>query len=205
MTQEQEQLQAPAGLILASASPRRLAICRALGLKPRVAVANCPEITDGDPSKIVTDNALAKAKTVLKRALLGYLVLGADTVVVKNHQILGKPRGRKEAAEMLQSLGGDWHWVYTGMAVLDAEGNSALGFSATRVKFAALSAEEIMWYLATQEPFDKAGAYGIQGPGGIFIEGIEGDYNTVVGLCPRLLYTLSSQLGYDVKKLVKLV
>ncbi len=189
--------------VLASASPRRLEICRNLGLEPKVMAVDCLELASGSPEEIVCLNAENKAKAAGKQIGAGYLILGADTIVVKEGRILGKPRNKEEAREMLELLSGSWHRVYTGMSLLYGGKDPQTNFSFTEVKFAPLKREEINWYLESKEPFDKAGAYGIQGKGGLFIEEIRGDYNTVVGLCPRLLGELMEALNYDIKEYLK--
>lgn len=198
-------LLAPDKLILASASPRRLEICRALGLEPEVMLGDCPEITEGLPQQIVLQNARNKALALSPKIQPRQLLLAADTVVEFKGRVLGKPQNQEEAASWLGELSGAWHRVYTGMALLDENEKLAQAYRCTQVKFAVLDEADIQWYLKTGEPMDKAGAYGIQGKGGMFIEEIKGDYGTVVGLCPRLLFLLGEELGYDLKTLVKFV
>ena len=121
----------------------------------------------------------------------GSLVLGADTVVVVDDQILGKPRDQNDSCRMLRLLNGRWDQVLTGVALVnDVTGQSKVAHEVTEVRFAVMSDEEINWYVATGEPMDKAGAYAIQGHGALFIKEIRGDYFNVVGLPVRLLYRL---------------
>jgi septum formation protein len=138
--------------------------------------------------------AQTKAETVAKRISSPRLVLGADTVVVIDGEILGQPRDDSDACRMLKLLSGKWHEVVTGIALMRA-GRTAqvlIDHETTRVRFCEISADEIDWYVSTGEPRDKAGAYAIQGRGALFIEEIQGDYFNIVGLPVRLLYELIS-------------
>jgi septum formation protein len=123
-------------------------------------------------------------------------VLGADTVVVIESEILGQPRDDEDARRMLKLLSGNWHEVVTGVAVMltGPTPQILIDHETTRVRFCKMSAKEIDWYVSTGEPRDKAGAYAIQGKGAIFIEEIEGDYFNIVGLPIRLLYELWSKI-----------
>ncbi len=141
--------------------------------------------------------ALDKAGAVASLYADG-LVIGADTVVVLDHQVLGKPAGPEEAVEMLTRLSGRDHEVTTGLAVVDAaSGDSRSDSVTTVVSFARLSPRVISRYVATGEPLDKAGAYAIQGFGALLIEGIDGCYYNVVGLPLRRLAEMLEELGYD--------
>jgi septum formation protein len=122
------------------------------------------------------------------------LVLGADTTVVVNNQILGQPIDDADAKRMLQLLSGMWHEVLTGVAVARVGGESRVDYETTRVRFAEMSEQEIDWYISTGEARGKAGAYGIQGAAGLFIQEIEGDYFNIVGLPIRLVYELTGQV-----------
>lgn len=136
----------------------------------------------GDPSVQVEALALKKARSVAEYLDDG-LVIGADTVVVRSGRILGKPSSMAEAAAMLQNLEGTSHEVFTGVAVVNAvDGRALVDHERTLVKFRPLTATEIGAYVATGEPLDKAGAYGIQGLGSLLVERIEGCYTNVVGL-----------------------
>lgn len=171
-------------LILASASPRRRELMSLLGLPFEVIVSNVAEVTAKhlSPEETVKDLALQKARAVADNLANG-LVIGADTIVVSAAKILGKPANEEEAYWMLKELSGQEHHVYTGIALLDkASGGLEVAAEVTMVKFKELSDGEIRAYLATGEPFDKAGAYAIQGRAAVFIEGIIGDYYNVVGL-----------------------
>lgn len=172
-------------LILASASPRRRELLRQIGAEFEVEVSHAPEIIDESlkPEEMVQQLALQKASAVAQNHTEG-LVLGADTIVVNQGVLLGKPGSYEEAASMLQSLSGRWHQVMTAVALVDASGTKEpwVSVEITNVKFRELSEADIMAYLATGESMDKAGAYGIQGFGALLVEKIEGCYFNVVGL-----------------------
>ena len=124
------------------------------------------------------------------------LVLGADTTVVIAGEVVGKPVDDEDAARMLRRLSGAWHEVLTAVTLLRG-GESRAEVEVTRVKFATLTDEEVLWYVASGEPRDKAGAYAIQGYASLFIERIEGSYSNVVGLPVRTVYRLARELGVD--------
>jgi septum formation protein len=186
-------------IVLASSSPRRREILNLIGFKNfDVISAEVEEIkiyTLADVKK----NALLKALDVEKKLSKGenFLIIAADTAVFLENKFLGKPASREEAKGMLRALSGRWHTVYTAVAVVLREGKHrrlrAKLFS-SRVKFKKLSPAEIDWYLKTGEPMDKAGAYGIQGYGAIFIEKISGDFFTVMGLPASGLYKMLVKL-----------
>ncbi|HEV2705318.1 MAG TPA: Maf family protein [Pyrinomonadaceae bacterium] len=183
-------------LVLASASPRRAEILGAVGWPFEASAASIDEtLRDGEEAEAyVRRLAREKAGAVAATRLFG-LVLGADTVVVAEGRVLGKPRDEEDARRMLRLLGGRWHEVLTGVALVRAEsGRAAVGCERTRVLFGALSEEEIEAYVATGEPSDKAGAYAVQGRAALFIERIEGDYWNVVGLPVRLVYKLAREI-----------
>ncbi|HWS53341.1 MAG TPA: Maf family protein [Pyrinomonadaceae bacterium] len=190
-----EGLRAAEPLVLASSSPRRAEILRAVGWAFEVSPAGVDEsLREGEaPEAYVRRLALEKAGAVARARLFG-LVLGADTTVVVEGEILGKPRDEEEAARMLRRLAGRWHEVLTGVALVRAEsGATAAGVERTRVRFAEMSEEEIGWHVRTGDLLDKAGAYAIQGRAALFIEAIEGDYWNVVGLPVRLVYELAKK------------
>jgi len=182
-------------IILASSSPRRKEILNLIGLKEfEVFPPRCPELKVKSPADVRL-NAVLKARCVEKNLSRRgeYLIVASDTAVFVNRQFLGKPKDREEARRMLKTLSGRWHTVYTSLAVVYRNSRRKVlktDLSAARVKFKRLSPEEIEWYLSSGEPYDKAGAYGIQGLGAIFIEKINGDYFTVMGLSPSRLYGL---------------
>jgi septum formation protein len=180
-------------LILASSSPRRSEILTAVGWPFEAQPAHIDETRlEGEaPEEFVRRLALGKAETIARTRLFG-LVLGADTTVVVNGHILEKPRDEEDARRMLRLMSECWHEVLTGIALVSAEsGRASVGLERTRVRFAAMSDEEIAWHVETGNVLDKAGAYAIQGRAALFIEGIEGDYWNVVGLPVRLLYELA--------------
>ena len=183
-------------LVLASASPRRAEILRAAGWEFEARPADVDEaLRPGEaPDAYVTRLAREKAEAVAA-ALPSGLVLGADTTVVADGQVLAKPSDAEDARRMLRLLSGRWHEVLTGVALVRAgEGRALVGCGRTRVRFCEMAEEEIEAYVATGEPADKAGAYAIQGRAALFIEGIEGDYWNVVGLPLRLVYKLARGL-----------
>jgi septum formation protein len=183
-------------LILASRSPRRAELLRAVGWPFEIAPADIDESVQNGEDAItyVRRLALTKAQTVVRKIPDG-LVLGADTTVVIEGEILGQPIDDDDARRMLNLLNGKWHEVITGVALLRT-GNSkpAVGHEITRVRFAEMSAAEIDWYISTGETRGKAGAYGIQGQAGLFVKEIAGDYFNIVGLPVRLVFELSDKL-----------
>ena len=168
-------------LILASASPRRRELIALLGMPFTVQTAPVDETMDegADVAEQVAALSLRKAKAV--GACPGKLTVAADTVVVLDGKVLGKPADEAEAVRMLSSLSGRTHQVMTGLTVLHPEGHLS-HTQVTQVHFRKLSKEEIEDYVASKDPMDKAGAYGIQSGAAVFVEGIEGDYFNVVGL-----------------------
>lgn len=186
-------------LVLASKSPRRAEILTAVGWEFVAIAADIDEtrVPFEDAMTYVKRLARTKAETVAKRISNDALVLGADTVVVIDGEILGQPDTDEDARRMLKLLSGNWHEVLTGLALVRA-GNPPgvlVDHETTRVRFCEMSADEIDWYVSTSEPKDKAGAYAIQGSGALFIEEIQGDYFNIVGLPVRLLYELSRRIG----------
>lgn len=184
-------------IVLASASPRRKMLLSQMGFEFEVIPSKGEEvITSTDPASIVSELSLAKALEVANRLTENgdpgdLLVIGADTIVVKDDKILGKPGDEAEAFEMLTSLSGRTHQVYTGVSLIKILGGRETMTSfaeKTEVNVAKLSPGEIRDYIATKDPMDKAGGYGIQGPFGKYISGITGDYNNVVGLPIAALY-----------------
>lgn len=184
-------------IVLASKSPRRAEILTAVGWEFEAIAANIDEtrMESEDAVTYVKRLARTKAETIATRISNHRLVLGADTVVVIEGEILGQPRDDEDARRMLNLLSGKWHEVVTGVALVGAEKPTRVlvEHETTRVRFCEMSADEIDWYVSTGEPSDKAGAYAIQGRGGIFIEEIQGDYFNIVGLPVRLLYELMSE------------
>ncbi len=168
-------------IVLASASPRRKEILEMLGIRVILRPANAEEDTQNctDPEELV--KLLAEQKAMAVPRTEQELVLAADTVVAIDGHVLGKPKDREDARRMLSNLSGREHSVFTGFCLLKG-GKSIIGAEETKVRFRTLSEETISDYLDTGEPFDKAGAYGIQGKGCLLSCGITGDYYNVVGL-----------------------
>ena len=179
-------------LVLASGSPRRAEILERAGWPHEIIVAGIDEtvLPNEDAAAYVQRLARSKAEAVASRLEEG-LVLGADTTVVVANQILGQPVDDADARRMLRLLNAKWHDVLTGVAIVRVGGETRVAYEKTRVRFAEMSENEIDWYIATREPFGKAGAYGIQGKASLFIEEIEGDYFNIMGLPIRLVYELS--------------
>ena len=179
-------------VVLASASPRRKELLAQLKSDFDIEVSAVEEIvTQSDPAKVVEELSEQKARAVFEQTEGDVLVIGADTVVALDNKILGKPADEEDAVRMLQSLQNREHSVYTGVTVYIRQGGQVSGktFSErTGVKFYPMNDEEIREYVSTKEPMDKAGAYGIQGIGGRFVQEIHGDYNNVVGLPIARLY-----------------
>ena len=171
-------------IVLASRSPRRRELLTQMGIGPfTVLVPEGPETAPPGltPDALVVHLAVEKAAAAAALAEPGALLIAADTIVVLDGDILGKPKNEAEAFSMLRRLAGRTHVVYTGLA-LRRESLLRTAWERTTVHFRSLTDEEIRAYIATGEPMDKAGAYGIQGRGSVLVEGIEGDFFTVMGL-----------------------
>lgn len=187
-------------LILASASPRRRQLLQQIGLDFRIVAPEVSEVIlpTGDIATRVMELAYRKAQAVANQEPEG-LVLGADTVVVLGDQVLGKPRSADEAFFMLKQLQGREHRVITGVALVEARSmRYLLGREITRIWMRKLSSSEIESYVATGEPLDKAGAYGIQGKGALLVERIEGCYFNVVGLPLVKVAVMLARFGFDI-------
>ncbi len=171
-------------MILASQSPRRRQILEEAGFEFRTLPSSFDEagVSEGDPHRLVAHLAAGKAAQVCPQAAPGEIVIGADTVVVLGGAVLGKPTDPDNARAMLRSLSGTTHEVLTGVSLWRDGAEVSTFVEATPVTFWPLSDDEIDAYVATGEPLDKAGAYGIQGRGRLLVKGIEGDYYNVVGL-----------------------
>lgn len=191
-------------IILASASPRRRELMQQIGLEFEVKVSDVDEkVSSKVPEKVVQELSRQKAEAVADTEIAavsgtdgeadartresGTLIIGADTIVACDGEILGKPKTEEDAARMLRMLSGRAHEVYTGVTFVYADPDDGSRkvhtfFECTKVHFAPMTEEEIAEYVATKDPLDKAGAYGIQGFCARYITGIEGDYNNVVGL-----------------------
>jgi len=193
-------------LILASSSPRRAEILRNAGFDFAVVPAHVDETRRPNerPADYVRRLAEEKARTVARQlakdaASDSMLIIGADTVVVIDDEILGKPSSSANAREMLCRLSSKTHEVYTGLAVLQGNGTVHTAVEKTRVTFESPGEDEIEDYIASGEPFDKAGAYAIQGRGGKFISRIEGCYFNVMGLPLARLYAMLRDLTENSK------
>ncbi len=187
-------------IILASSSPRRKELLHLIGVSFTVTPSNVNEVVEEGvlSSQIVEQLALLKARAVSASHKEG-IIIGADTIVVFNGEILGKPNSKKEAHRMLKRLQGNTHEVFSGVAVLNAlTGKYLVSHQVTKVYMKTLTDDEINAYIDTNEPMDKAGSYGIQGIGALFIEKIDGDYFNVVGLPLSLLSKLLTSFGINV-------
>ena len=190
-------------IILASASPRRKELLEHVGAEFEIIPAVGEEIiTDSSPQQAVLDLAAQKAAEVAAKVREDAIILGADTVVAFGDKILGKPKNEADAKQMLSLLSGKTHSVYTGVSIVvrqSGESQSYSFYEETEVTMYPLSEQQILSYIRTKEPMDKAGSYGIQGKGAVFIEKIQGDYNNVVGLpIARVFRTLEEVCGFSV-------
>lgn len=184
-------------IVLASSSPRRAEILTAAGWPFEIRVAGVDESigVDEDPVSYVRRLAFAKAQTVASTLERG-VVLGADTTVVVDGETLVQPEDDEDARRMLRLLSGKWHEVLTGVVLIKVNADFSLAdMERTQVRFAEMSTAEIDWYVSTEEPKGKAGAYGVQGRAALFIEEIQGDYFNVVGLPIRLVYELMTKMS----------
>jgi septum formation protein len=188
-------------IVLASASPRRRELLSQVGISFEVVPGDIDEENaelSGTPGQKAEQLAYMKAANVAARLESG-LVLGADTIVVCDDEIFGKPADEDDARRMLMKLGGREHQVITGIALVDAsDGKARTAHEITAVRFSELTGREIDAYIASGEPFDKAGAYAIQGRAAIFVESLDGCYSNVVGLPLRRLYCLLRDFGVSV-------
>lgn len=187
--------------VLASASPRRRELLAQMGLEFEIVPSGGEEIITKElPSEAVMELAEQKAGDVARQFADDTLIIGADTVVVKDGQILGKPEDEEDAYRMLSMLSGTTHQVYTGVCLIyKRAGRKEIHtfYEETDVEFYPMSEREIREYIATKEPMDKAGSYGIQGKCAVFIRGIHGDYNNVVGLPVARLYHELDKFGCE--------
>lgn len=196
-------------IVLASASPRRKELLHKLNIPVYTIPANIDEVTTIDcPGKRVEELSIRKAEAIYTRIQMNAqerqrfeesIIVGADTIVVKNAQVLGKPASPQEAIEMLTLLSGDVHEVYSGIAMIDCLTKARLtAHRRTKVTFRSLTKQQIERYVNTREPMDKAGAYGIQGLGAFFVDSIEGCYFNVVGLSLSLFGKMITKFGVEV-------
>lgn len=185
-------------LILASSSPRRARLLRQVGIPFRTMEVDVDEgfSEELSPADYVVSLAERKARSAASKLREG-IVLAADTIVLFQGKIMGKPKDAEEAKKMLCRLSGNTHQVYTGLALIDVgKGSMATGYEVTKVKFHPLSADFIASYVETGEPLDKAGAYGVQRRGALLVERVDGCFYNVVGLPLSKLLTLLQELGY---------
>lgn len=190
-----------ATVVLASASPRRSELLTQAGIPFRVDPSTQPEVPDPEwgPSELATRLAARKAVDIAFRHPEADLVLGADTIVVLDDAVLGKPRDPLDAINMLTRLSGREHAVITGWSLVDPKHNRAIAeFTASTVRFFELDEGTIQRYVASGEPLDKAGSYGIQGKAALFVESITGDYANVVGLPIAAIGQALRQFGWHV-------
>lgn len=190
-----------AKIILASASPRRYELLSQVGIPFIVMPSSVEEVLEPGipPADFATRLAIRKATDVASHHPDVDAVLGADTIVVLDHEILCKPKDSSEAVKMLEKLSGRAHEVITGWALVDPKrGREASGFSRSKVVFHPLDRETIIRYVATGESLDKAGAYAIQGKAGLFVKAIEGDYAAIVGLPISAVGQALRQFGWHV-------
>ena len=191
-------------IILASASPRRRELLAQIGLDFTVLPASGEEkITKQIPSEVVEELSGRKAEAVAEQIPDG-IIIGADTVVCQDGEIMGKPKDEADALRMLRQLQGEMHSVFTGVTLIVKENGSVISkqtFSQeTRVYLYAMTDEEIQDYIATGEPMDKAGAYGAQGRGAVFVRGIDGDFFNVMGLPLCRLDSMLKEAGVELIK-----
>ena len=183
-------------LILASASPRRKALLSLFGIPFTVRAADIDETMDPEKPPFDEVARVSRSKALAVSRGKEDIVIAADTIVYLDGVILGKPKDTADAARMLAALSGREHTVYTGVAVLRG-GETRQAAEHTAVRFRTLTPEEIARYIATGEPMDKAGAYGIQGRGALFVAHLDGDYFNVMGLPLCRLGQLLNELGVE--------
>jgi septum formation protein len=179
--------------VLASRSPQRRAILEQLGIPFEVHPADVPEETAGEPERVVTTNALRKARAVAEKVGADRVVLGADTEVMLERQIYGKPTSPEDARRQLEKLSGSTHNVWSAVALLD-DRRERTATAQTAVTFRQLDTRTLDWYLESGEWRERAGSYAIQGRGAALVERVEGDYWNVVGLPVAALLDLVPEL-----------
>lgn len=192
-------------VILASASPRRTELLGQIGIAHEIIVSDCEEkITSEVPQDVVMELSTQKAEDVynkykISHSVENFLVIGSDTIVAIDGMILGKPKDEKDAFQMISRLQGNIHQVYTGVTILwnkNGEKKQNTFYECSNVDVYPMCEKEILDYIKTGEPMDKAGSYGIQGRFAAHIKGIHGDYNNIVGLpVGRIYQEMKSELG----------
>lgn len=187
-------------IILASASPRRKELMKTLGLDFEIIVSDAEESWPDHPKPEDLAMTHAREKTVdIAGNSENKIIIGADTIVVLDDERLGKPADKDDAFRMLSSLQGKSHRVITGLCIIDTEtGKHIENFSSSKINMRPVSKEEIMEYINTGEPMDKAGAYAIQGGAGKFITSIEGSYTNIIGFPLELLAGMLAEFGIEV-------
>ena len=190
-------------LILASASERRKELLQRLTYNFNIIISNFDEDKvefEGHCGSFVEKLARGKALDVVSGIGNNKIVIGCDTIVAYNGKILGKPKNEEDAFSMLKLLSGNTHEVYSGIALINTDNMEIkTAHVCTKVKFSDIADEEIRAYISTKEPMDKAGAYGIQGFGGVFVEEIHGCYYNVVGLPLNKLNFMFKEMGVNLK------
>ena len=188
-------------IILASGSPRRKELLLQIGIVPEIIVSHVEEkITSDVPDEVVMSLAEQKAVDVAKEMPEGTVILGSDTVVAADGKILGKPKSHEEAYEMIRSLAGRSHQVYTGVCLVkkgpEGEADTVVSFyDETDVNVSPMTEKEIREYADSEEPMDKAGSYAVQGFFARYIDGLKGSYANVMGLPVHLVYQELKKLG----------
>lgn len=188
-------------IILGSGSPRRKELLEQIGMKFQVITSNTAEKFDDNLSPQEVVKLLSEEKAVAVASLVkeDSIIIGADTIVVIDNKILGKPKDEEDAYKILDILSGKKHKVITGVTVVKKTDDKIMcltKYEETSVYMAELSKRDICEYIKTREPMDKAGAYGIQGKGALLVEKIEGDYFNIVGLPLYLLKNMLNEMGY---------
>lgn len=184
-------------IILASTSPRRKELLKSLKIEFETMCPNCDENIFGQKFsyKLIENIAEKKALSVVEFVEENSIIIGADTVVILQNEVLGKPKDYNDAFNMLSKLNGKTHRVVTGVCVIDVEKNNKIIKSQTsEVTFNKLTKEEISLYINTKKPYDKAGAYGIQELPENFVKEIKGEYNNIVGLPTELLKQMFKEI-----------
>ena len=189
-------------VILASGSPRRKELLELIGVEFKIITSNKEEvITSTNPEEVVKELSMMKAEDVAASVAGPAIILGADTVVAHGGRILGKPKDKADAVNMIRSFAGDDHYVYTGVCIIRKEADGSvkkISFAeGTKVTVYPMTEEEIEQYVATNEPMDKAGAYAIQGLFAPYIKGIEGDYYNIVGFPIAGIYQRLKEEGIN--------
>jgi septum formation protein len=186
-------------IILASSSPRRKELLKLLGIEPRIIVPTVDEdIKPGEPVEtFIRRVAIAKGQAVYRDNYYHTPIISADTIVLCENKLIGKPRTRSEAFGFLKTLSNNVHDVLTGVSIL-YHGTSHYDFARTRVEFTGIADEELNYYLDNENYMDKAGAYAIQGKASVFIKKIDGCYFNVMGFPLNLFYTMLKKIGIHI-------